>query len=446
MGILKRAVAWKSCLVLIIFIYIIIFNKYLTASDEAREPGGLNISSAVSLGSNIDLKSLRQIQNLKEPAASYWNAAVKGSGEAACHLADCYAKGKGVVQSDTQAEFWGSIAAEAGFPGGEGIIGCMYMGSSGHPVNQNKARKWCERGARDGDPLSQVMLAAFLSEEGGEQNNKEAFYWLLTAAERRSGPAAALLASCYQQGTEGAPKSWTMAYLWSLLASSYGDLNPSTASDNKSLQEDGEFWLTSTQIGQLKQRRDEIIQYQKQFDSAWVDDGPKETMALPPGGTEGQIIPNNMGIIKINVNFEGTGSHDFLIDTGSTLSVISPQLADELHLPVTGLAVTSIKQLQPTPLLMASGKIFGAQFKNLRFAKIEIPKILGVEGVLGGNFIRLLRLAIAVKHQSIWLGPPGPKVANGIPLAFQGGVPFVQTRIESQRKGYAPVLLHSRLG
>jgi predicted aspartyl protease len=403
-----------------------------TNAPEVEQP------SAPTAAAPVNVSSLEKPKDLKEPAASYWDAAVKGSPEAACRLAASYANAtNGAPQNNNLAEFWCRHSAEEKCPLAEAFLGEMYEnGLLGHPIDLVQAREWYARGARAGNPSSQLHLSEMLyAGQGGDENDQEAFRWLLLAADDAYGPAAYHIAAIYQDGTTDVPKNPSLAYLWSLLAISFGDLGSDDARKNDDIEEDGEFVLSPADVVRLKHRRDELLSYGGRFGVALIDDGPEETVTVPSEGTGGNLATDD-DAIKVMVHFEGKDSHCFLVDTGSSFSLVSAELAGKLGLTEVGPFAMpgNLSNSSSTRILTANGQIFGAQFKNLRFVEtksLDLYKGFGVEGVLGGNFIRLIRLKVDMSKNLISFTLPQAIKGGGIPLTFSAGEPHVQVTIES---------------
>jgi Sel1 repeat/PDZ domain len=378
-----------------------------------------------------DVAALSKPKDLADPAASYWDAAVKGSPEAAYNLGVSYEKGHGVPQNNAQAEFWFRRAAEAGYSFAETSLGKSYkFGLLGNAIDSVTAREWFVKAARDGDPEGQCWLAACLcSGLGGSMDEKQGVKWLVKSATGGNGHAAGILAALYLEGNEDISKNLRLAYLWSLLAASSGELWRYEISVNNETQKTAEDSLAHSDIVWLKNRRDEIEKQRRQFKYFLVDDGLEESVTVPPEGTVQKSL-----YAKVHL---GDGDHTFFIDTGCTFSFITPELAHKLNLNQVGLTAWQATTPLVCPILTGNGTIDGVSFQNLRFIEMELPadfKALGIEGFLGCNFIRWLRLEIDGKKLQVTLQPPGPDPAGGIPITFQNGLPHVDATVESLNK------------
>jgi TPR repeat protein len=386
------------------------------------------------------LASLTRPDNLQPPAASFWDDAIKGSPDAAYRLALCYMKGQGVPPDPAQVELWlDRAAAEKSLPAMR-MLGDIYAnGLLGHSVDLVTARSWYDEGANAGDFPSETSYADMLLKgNGGDQDEAEGFNWLLAAGTNADQPAAAMLAQIYAYGQGTLPRNQRLAYIWSLLASSFTEPDPQRASknadlmvQNAKLQQSLPASLPPDDVVWLKNRADALNKYQIKFGSPIVDDAPDETVTLPPEGTSGRT-PSNSTLIKVMVNFDGHQAHSMMIDTGCCFSNIGSGLAHKLGLVQVG--ETSYDTAHFSRILAANGRIFGARFKNLRFVEVPWPSDFnrkGIEGILGGNFIRLLRIKYSFKDHIVTLEPPGLDARVGLPLVFSQATPNTDATIES---------------
>jgi hypothetical protein len=384
-----------------------------------------------------NLASLPKPEGLKKPVASYWDLAIKGSPEAAIKLVDCFTNGVGTSKNDALAEFWCWQAEKEGSSTAEALLGNMYwQGLWGQPVDPVKARQWFTKAAVDRNTISKLILAQFLLQgTGGPQNKEEGMGWLFRSAYEGDGPGEFALASNYFKGSVETPQDLRLAYLYSLLASSSRDLSENQILENNQMQKSLTGSMAPTDIVWLEDRANQIIKHRQKYGLALIDYGPEETLTIPPGGTGGDIQSGEF--IQVMVNFGRGEFHRFIIDTGSCFSVISPELAAKLGLQPIGFAVEAGEHPQPEYIYAANGQIFGARFSNLRFVEMKFSKFfssLGVEGILGGNFITQLCLKMDLEKRSVVFAPPESAATNmhkGVPLTFVNGCPYVNVTLES---------------
>lgn len=117
-------------------------------------------------------------------------------------------------------------------------------------------------------------------------------------------------------------------------------------------------------------------------------------------------------VVEARVN--GAGPFSFLVDTGTTRTVIDPELASQLQVPAVGeVNVTTVLhyrqdklvRLQDIRLGQASVSGLGAIVDKLTRQKMLAP---GIRGVLGEDFLSRFDLLIDYKERVIRFGEPPP--------------------------------------
>jgi hypothetical protein len=125
-----------------------------------------------------------------------------------------------------------------------------------------------------------------------------------------------------------------------------------------------------------------------------------------------QLRDGYLMVVQARVN--GAGPFNFLVDTGTTRTVIDPDLARQLQAPAVGqVNVTTVLhyrqdklvQLQAVELGTASVSGLGAMVDNLTRQKMLAP---GIRGVLGEDFLSRFDLLIDYKQRLIQFGEPPP--------------------------------------
>jgi TPR repeat protein len=103
-------------------------------------------------------------------------------------------------------------------------LASMYAyGKYGVPIDSARARPWCERAARQGDPWSMYCLGSgYHTGWGGERDPQKALHWLLKAAERGVAGAQYDLGWMYWTG-HGVSWNALNALKWWMRAASQGD-------------------------------------------------------------------------------------------------------------------------------------------------------------------------------------------------------------------------------
>jgi len=131
----------------------------------------------------------------------------------------------------------------------------------------------------------------------------------------------------------------------------------------------------------------------------------------------GQTVPFKLHdgylmIVQTTVN--GAGPFSFLVDTGTTRTVIDPALAGQLQAPVVGeVALTgALHQRQDKLVLLKELRLGEASVSGPGAVvdKIARQKLLapGIRGVLGEDFLSRFDILIDYKHRSLCFGGAPP--------------------------------------
>lgn len=119
-------------------------------------------------------------------------------------------------------------------------------------------------------------------------------------------------------------------------------------------------------------------------------------------------------LIVVQTMVNGSGPFNFLLDTGTTHTVIDPDLAQQLHTPTVGeVSLTGmlrqrqdkLVQLKDVRVAEASVSGLGAVVDKLTRQKILAP---GIRGVLGEDFLSKFDILIDYKKQSLRFGDAPP--------------------------------------
>ncbi|HEY1253687.1 MAG TPA: retropepsin-like aspartic protease, partial [Terracidiphilus sp.] len=130
-----------------------------------------------------------------------------------------------------------------------------------------------------------------------------------------------------------------------------------------------------------------------------------------------EVIPFRLRdgyLMVVEAKVNGVGPFRFLVDTGTTRTVIDPALANQLQVPTVGeVNVTTVLhyrqdklvRLQDVQLGDASVSGLGAMVDKLTRQKMLAP---GIRGVLGEDFLSRFDLLIDYKQRVIQFGEPPP--------------------------------------
>jgi predicted aspartyl protease len=117
-------------------------------------------------------------------------------------------------------------------------------------------------------------------------------------------------------------------------------------------------------------------------------------------------------IVQAQVN--GSGPFNFLLDTGTTRTVIDPELARQLDAPVVGeVSLTgALRRRQDKLVQLASVELDGASVSNFAAVvdRLTRQKILapGIRGVIGEDFLSNFDFLVDYKRHWLSFGDPVP--------------------------------------
>jgi predicted aspartyl protease len=151
--------------------------------------------------------------------------------------------------------------------------------------------------------------------------------------------------------------------------------------------------------------------------SALAATPPDNSSALPV-----RTLHDYLMVISLNIN--QTGPFDFLLDTGTTTTLIDPELAQELALkPVDRMALTSLANSVPVPRYFLKTLTAGpASVAHLEALATPLPELRALDrrirGVLGMNFLMQFsfRLDYANHRLELWTVPETAPVPAGLRL------------------------------
>jgi aspartyl protease len=114
-------------------------------------------------------------------------------------------------------------------------------------------------------------------------------------------------------------------------------------------------------------------------------------------------------LIALPVMVNGAGPFEFLLDTGTTETVVDSALPDQLKLPITGGLVAATLRKSSTLLTAHADKltVADASVRNLDLLVAPMSGILspfpGARGILGENFLRNFDLLLDNRHRLLQL-------------------------------------------
>lgn len=128
----------------------------------------------------------------------------------------------------------------------------------------------------------------------------------------------------------------------------------------------------------------------------------------------GNIVPvryhsAGRSYMSISVTFNHSGSYDFLVDTGSEVTIMEPSLAAELHLEpkgtadlVTGLRHTETGVVSPEVIEVGSHAFYG---RLLSVASVAQFQARGIRGILGEDLLMDFDLLIDREKKILCFDP-----------------------------------------
>jgi len=147
-------------------------------------------------------------------------------------------------------------------------------------------------------------------------------------------------------------------------------------------------------------------------------------MVALPGSLSAQVKQTNEIIkfrlrdgylIVVQTMVNGTGPYSFLLDTGTTRTVIDPDLALQLRAPAIGAAsITTVLHVRQDKLVQLENLEMGeASVSSLAAVvdKLARQKLLapGIRGVLGEDFLSRFDILIDYQKRLLRVGDPAPE-------------------------------------
>jgi clan AA aspartic protease (TIGR02281 family) len=114
------------------------------------------------------------------------------------------------------------------------------------------------------------------------------------------------------------------------------------------------------------------------------------------------------GILVIPCQLNDAYRYWFLADTGTAITMLSQQVAEEIGLdlsrPVRHERIASVHQVAQAPVLRLSSLRVGSQrMTNIEVLVLSLPPDLRVDGLLGVNFLEQFRPTFEFDHATLVL-------------------------------------------
>jgi predicted aspartyl protease len=114
-------------------------------------------------------------------------------------------------------------------------------------------------------------------------------------------------------------------------------------------------------------------------------------------------------LIVVPVSINGHGPYRFLLDTGASSTVLSAAVAENLRMRPRRRALLSTAggKVDITVRLVQTLNVGGAKLEGIEIAvgDLDLMKKLNVDGLLGGDYLRMFRVDIDYDGKNIKIAP-----------------------------------------
>jgi len=141
---------------------------------------------------------------------------------------------------------------------------------------------------------------------------------------------------------------------------------------------------------------------------------PTERVVLGDGTKRRIVVPGEItrGMLVVPALINGATDSLLLVDTGASLTVLSPKLASELQLPINAntrrslVRVAGGREIAVPRVRLASMKLGTATVENLYIGVFDVfPAAPQIHGVLGMDFLRHFNVSIDHGRRRLVLTP-----------------------------------------
>ena len=131
--------------------------------------------------------------------------------------------------------------------------------------------------------------------------------------------------------------------------------------------------------------------------------------------------PDHLILVKAYVN--DAGPFEFILDTGASMTVISPATARAAGIGEGGRKGKALGagkgQLDARVVRLGSLRIGTIETRNIYGAIVSMASLnrsmaVRVGGIIGYNLLRRYRLTIDYRKRRVWLEPPSNRTADGL--------------------------------
>lgn len=139
-------------------------QEFWTLAQQGHTGAQFNLGVLYARGRGV-------IQSFTQAARWYRLAAEQGHALAQCNLGALYEEGTGVAQNDEEASRWYRLAAEQGNAGGQNNLGRLYEEGRGVVRSAHEARIWYQKAAAQGNAQAQANLMRLSAGASSGQSN-----------------------------------------------------------------------------------------------------------------------------------------------------------------------------------------------------------------------------------------------------------------------------------
>ena len=131
---------------------------YRKAAEQGLADAQYSLGFCYKYGRGVDESETEAEKWFRKAAENYRKAAEQGNADAQCGLGKCYEYGYGVDESETEAVKWYRKAAEQGDADGQYSLGLCYECGCGVDESKTEAVKWYRKAAEQGDKFAKAGL------------------------------------------------------------------------------------------------------------------------------------------------------------------------------------------------------------------------------------------------------------------------------------------------
>ena len=163
-----------------------------------------------------------------------------------------------------------------------------------------------------------------------------------------------------------------------------------------------------------------------------ITTAPAAAQTVPPGAVPFDAVQG--GAVPVSITIQGAGPFRFVLDTGSTASLIGEPLVRRLgaplvaQAPVTTASGTSMQGIAEVRQVLCGGARAEWLHPSVLTAEALAALVPGVDGILGQDFLRGRVFTLDYRRGLLLWGMEGAATAVDLPLALHDGRWLVEVR------------------